>query len=105
MKIPTIECGTCLNTGQVNASVRQVDGSYKDEVIDCPSGGHLSEKESWESLCFMIGQFVRCRRDGMMDPENPINWGCDGCQVEREELLDHVIHFAQAFRRERKEVA
>lgn len=48
---------------------------------------HDTPQEMWESICWYLNQFIRCKIDNEKE--------CAGCEVERQEILSRVFHYGK----------
>lgn len=96
-------CDMCGGTNKVTAWFRENKDDKKatKKIVDCLCTG--SSKEIWESLCFLLAQFIRCKIDKPFNPKDPYRKDCEGCDYERAEILDHVWHYAEARMKETKD--
>lgn len=87
-------CEMCKGTGKIEAWVRSDQGGMDWKVIRCVADVP-DYQTAWNELKFLLVQFIRCKEDGPIDPANPHISQCDGCTIEREEVLNRVFHLAQ----------
>ena len=57
-----------------------------------------SKETIWDSLEFLLAQFIGCSADSEFDPEHPRKSKCSGCAYEIEEILNRVWHLTQTNR-------
>jgi hypothetical protein len=88
-------CKFCSGKNENVVYVKQKDGSYMAKESSCHSNGDNPE-EHFESIAFLLQQFIRCKADGIFDIHVPFKKGeCEGCEYEREEIMNMIWHYGQ----------
>jgi hypothetical protein len=93
-------CSLCGGSFKVTAWFRENkdDKEGLEKIVDCLNTG--TPDEIWESLCFLLQQFIRCKADTTFKPGDPYKEKCEGCACEREQILSLAWHYAQAVKTE-----
>jgi len=70
-----------------------IDPTGKEDTTCLASG---TPEEIWEGAKYLLALFIRCKAAGPLDRNNPTETMCQGCAHDREEILNHMWHYAQA---------
>jgi len=76
--------GCCANTDLMEAA-RPPDYEFQEEAC-------IYIEQTWESIQEALKTHIVCKR---CNP--PERGSCDGCEIEQQVMLDHIIHLVRQY--------